>query len=718
MARSVGDTTLGRLRRVAKLRRVNIRHLVFAFCLIPSAAWGQAPPEAARIPHNTKIHGQVLSDDYFWLRDRANPRVVPYLDAENAHTEQALKPLQGLREKLYQEFLSRIQEDDSVPPYPQGRYEYFSKTVKGQQYRVYCRYPQGHPQQVETVLDLNEFGKNSKFVASGAFEVSDDGNWLAFSVDLTGYRQYVLQFKNLRTGQVSPERIERVTSVMWGADNKTVYYTTEDPVSKRSDRFFRHTIGASSADVQLFEEKDELFDVSCHRSREGGMLFLNSVAKTSSEVRYAPADGSKPFRLMLARQAGHEYDADHAHHRFYIRSNRGAPNFKVVTAPESDPGPAHWRDLLPYRPSVKIDSVEPFDKYLVLAERRAGSQEIEVLPVGSGAKPYYIPVSEPVHSLDLGANHVFRTQQLRILYQSPITPPTVYDFDMQGRTQKLLKRDPVLGGFDPGRYRTERVDITVRDGTKVPVSLVYRADLATHTPHPMVLYGYGSYGVSIDPEFSSPRISLLDRGVIYAIAHIRGGGELGEPWRLAGRMERKITTFYDFVDCAEGLIRGGRTDKEHLAITGASAGGLLVGVVSNLRPDLFHAVLAKVPFVDVINTMLDASLPLTTGEWIEWGNPNQKADFDTMMAYSPYDNVAAKNYPDMLVRVSLNDSQVPYWEGAKWVAKLRRLKLGNNPILLKVNMAAGHGGSSGRYDALRETAFDYAYLLSELGVRD
>ncbi|HYJ47438.1 MAG TPA: S9 family peptidase, partial [Pyrinomonadaceae bacterium] len=521
----------------------------------------------------------------------------------------------------------------------------------------------------------------------------------AYTTDSTGYRQYTLHVKDLRTGQLLPEKIERVGSVDWATDNKTLFYSTEDAVTKRSDKFFRHTVGTDKSDL-VYEDKDELFDVYGGRTRDRAMIFIVSGSKTSTEYRYLPAD--KPLetpRVILPREAEHEYSVDHRGDLFYIRTNQGAKNFRLVTAPVSDPQQKNWKEVIAPRADVKIDDIDMFANHMVVTELENGLQQLRVVDLKTN-KSHRVEFPEPVYTAFVSTNPEFNTKVLRYGYQSLVTPNSTFDYDMDARRSTLLKQTEVPGGFDRANYKSERVFATASDGTKIPISMVYRKGIKRDGKNPLLLYGYGSYGISITPTFSSTRLSLLDRGVVYAIAHIRGGGELGEPWREAGRMMKKKNTFTDFISSAEFLINQKYTSSDRLIIQGGSAGGMLMGAVVNMRPDLFKAAIAQVPFVDIINTMLDASLPLTTSEYIEWGNPNEKAAYDYMKSYSPYDNIKAQNYPAMLIKVSLNDSQVPYWEGAKFAAKLRATKTDSNVLLLKTNMGAGHGGSSGRYDAL------------------
>jgi oligopeptidase B len=556
--------------------------------------------------------------------------------------------------------------------------------------------------------------KGQKFMSVGSFAPSDDGNLLAFSTDNTGYRQYTLQVKNLKTGELMPEKIERVDNVAWATDNKTLFYVTEDDVTKRNDKMFRHVLGTDKYEL-LYNEKDELFDIGVGRSRDKAVILLGAYSKTSTEFQYIPAnDPNAGWKVILPRQNDHEYDVDHRGDLFYIRTNKGATNFRVVTAPVSDPSEKNWKEFVAHRPAVKIDGIDLFSDHAVLSEWENGLEQIEIVNFKNNQR-HRVTFPEPVYSASISNNREFNTTVVRYNYQSLSTPSSVFDYDMNSRKATLLKQTEVPGGFDKNNYKTERVFATAADGTKIPMSVVYRTTVKRDGTAPLLLYGYGSYGISIPPSFSASRLALLDRGVVYVIAHIRGGGELGEPWRDAGRMMNKINTFTDFIACAEHLVNNKYTSKDRLAIQGGSAGGMLMGAVTNMRPDLFKAVIAQVPFVDVLNTMLDASLPLTTSEYIEWGNPNEKPAYDYMKKYSPYDNVHKANYPAMLVKVSLNDSQVPYWEGSKLVAKLRDYKTDNNPLILKVNMGAGHGGASGRYDAIRETAFDYAFVLWQVG---
>ena len=675
------------------------------------------PPMAEKKSKTTNIHGEQLLDDYFWLREKTNPAVLAHLQAEDAYAEQVMKPTAALQEKLYKEMLSHIKQTDTNVPYRWGNYFYYTRTEEGKQYPIYCRKRGSLDAPEEIVIDQNELAKGQKFMSIGLFVPSDDGNLLAYSTDNTGYRQYTLQIKDLRNGQLFPERVERVNNLAWATDNKTFFYVTEDAVTKRNDKFYRHVLGTDKTDL-IYEEKDELFDIATGRSRDKAVILVEAFSKTSTDVRYLPAnDPNASLKVILPRQPEHEYDVDHRGDLFYIRTNKGAKNFRIVTAPVSDPSEKNWKEFVAHRPAVKVEAISLFADHAVLSEWENGLQQLEVIDFKTNKKSN-IKFPEPVYSAGLSSNREFNTSVVRYAYNSLVTPTSVFDYDMNTGKSTLLKQQEVPGGFDRANYKSERVFATASDGTKVPISMVYRKGVKLDGSAPLLLYGYGSYGASIPPTFSSNRLSLLDRGVIFAIAHIRGGGELGEEWRQAGRMMNKMNTFTDFIASAEALVKMKYTSSDRLVIEGGSAGGLLMGVVSNLRPDLFKAVVSHVPFVDVLNTMLDATLPLTTSEYIEWGNPNDKPAYEYMKKYSPYDNVAKKNYPATLVKVSLNDSQVPYWEGAKLVAKLRAMKTDNNPLLLKVNFGAGHGGASGRYDALKETAFNYAFMLWQMGISE
>jgi oligopeptidase B len=676
-----------------------------------------APPVAKKVPRTVEVHGIKLSDDFFWMRDKKNPEVISYLEAENAYTEAMMKGTAELQERLYKEMLSRIKETDTNVPWPLGGYLYYTRTEQGKQYPVYARRKGVMTAPEQVLLDLNEMAKGHTFMAVGDFDVTADTNLLAYSTDETGFREYTLYVKDLRAGEAT-RVAERVSSAAWAADDRTLFYVVDHPTTKNPYRLYRHALGKAGADELVYEEKDEMFGLGVERSRSRGYLFLTSASHTTSEVRYLPADRpTESWRLILPRESGHEYYADHHGDKFYIRTNeKNARNFKLVSVPVSDPRRENWKEVIPHRPGVMLGGVEFFKDFYVVSERGNATPALRVFDLKAN-RPTDIPVSEPVYNISMGTNREFDTRKVRYSYQSFITPASTYDYDVKTGKSELLKQQPVLGGYDPTLYKSERVYATASDGTRVPISLVYKKELKLDGSRPLLLQAYGSYGIPTNVTFNSNRLSLLDRGVVVASAHIRGGGDLGKEWHDAGKMMSKKNTFTDFIAAAEHLVKAGYTSKDRLVITGGSAGGLLMGAVVNLRPDLFKAVVAYVPFVDVINTELDETLPLTAGEWEEWGNPvKSKENFQYMLSYSPYDNVAAKDYPAMLVKTSLNDSQVLFHEPTKWVAKLRTVKTDKNPLLLKVNMGAGHGGASGRYDALREAAFDYAFILTQMGI--
>lgn len=687
------------------------------------------PPVAPAHPIETKIHDRTLTDDYAWLRDKEDPEVIAYLEAENAYTNAVTAPEESLRKTLYEEMLSHIKETDISVPFREGKYWYYSRTEQGLQYPIYCRKPGTHgaindaaPEEV--ILDVNELAKDQPFMAVHAFTVSDDGNLLAYSIDNTGFRQYTLQVKDLRTGQLLSERVERTGSVVWAADNRTLFYTVEDEVQKRQYRLYRHALGAPhSQDPLLYEEIDERFNIGAGRSRDGQLIILESSSHTTTEEQYLRANAPEgQWTLIEPRRDNIEYYADHRNGLLYIRANDTGRNFRLVTAPIAAPSRSNWTEILPHRADVMLEDADLFASFYVACERRGGLQHLRVVPfTGDGSatsESKEVVFPEPVYSAHPHTNRIFDTTKYRYGYQSLVTPGSVFEYDINTGESKLLKQLEVPGNFDKSLYKSERLFAKAPDGTEIPISLVYRKDQFQRGKNPLFVYGYGSYGYALPIGFNSNRLSLLDRGFVLAYAHIRGGGDMGKPWHDAGRLMHKRNTFTDFIAVTHHLLDQGYGDSTRVAIEGGSAGGLLMGAVVNLEPALFSAVVSHVPFVDVMNTMLDASLPLTVPEYEEWGDPNQPEAFEYMLSYSPYDNLKAGDYPAMLVKTSLYDSQVMYWEPAKYVAKLRRLKADNNPLLLHTNMTAGHGGASGRYDYLKEIAFDYAFLIRELEVNE
>ena len=682
-----------------------------------SAADTAAPPVAKKIHTENHINGGNLADDYHWLREKSNPEVARYLEAENSYTDSVMKPTEALQKTLYDEMLSHVKETDVNVPYKEGDYFYYSRWEAGKQYPILGRKLGNVGAAEQITLDVNELAKGEKFMSLGTFEVSDDGNLLAYSTDNTGFRQYRMHVRDLRTGKDLPDTAEKTGSLVWAADSQTLFYTIEDH-AKRQYRLYRHTLGsAAGSDELVHEEKDERFNIRAEKSRSHKYIFVTSASHTTSEVR--DLDAANPtgaWKLIALREQDVEYYADHLGDHFYIRTNDKGRNFRLVSAPVDDPGKANWKEVVPVREDVMLSAFEAFQDFYVLFEREQGLPQLTIVSLATGAKQR-IPFPEPVYTAAPQTNREFKTKLFRYAYQSLLTPPSVFDYDVEKHTSTLLKQNEVPGGYDSSKYNSERLWATARDGAKVPISVVYRKDLKKEDgSNPLYVYGYGSYGFPLPVTFSSNRLSLLDRGFVMAFAHIRGGGDLGKPWHDAGRMMNKMNTFTDFIDCTEYLVANKYGARDKIVIEGGSAGGLLMGAVTNLRPDLFKVVIAHVPFVDVMNTMLDASLPLTVPEYEEWGNPNEKAAYDYMLKYSPYDNLKKGPYPGMLVKTSFNDSQVMYWEPAKYVAKLRTLKTDNNVLLLKINMAAGHGGSSGRYDYLKEIAFDYAFMLTQLGI--
>jgi oligopeptidase B len=691
-----------------------------------------SPPLARREALEHVVHGDRRVDHYAWLRHKENAEVITHLEAENAYTGAVLKPTEPLQEKLYQEMLGRILQTDLSVPYRLRGYFYFTRTEEGKQYAFHCRRRDSEGAPEELLLDLNQLAAGHSFLGLGSFDVSPDNHVLAYSTDTTGFRQYTLHVKDLRTGETLPERIERVTSVAWASDNRTLFYTVEDETTKRSHRLYRHVLGSTMPDALLYEEIDQRFRIEVERTRSGAFLLLSIASHTTSEVRFLPVDRpTAEFQLIAPREDNHEYYADHhpgpvgesSGGIFFIRTNSGGRTFRLVIAPVADPRRENWREVIANRAGVMLAATEVFQDHLVLLEREDGLPYLRNVEMNSNAPTalaasHRIDFSEPAYNASIGENPEFKASHVRFQYESFITPRSIFDYDVHTRERILRKQQPVLGGYESLQYVSERIHATASDGTRVPLSIVYRRDTPRDGSAPLLLYGYGSYGISVPVNFSSNRLSLLNRGVIYAVAHIRGGGELGKPWHDAGRMQQKRNTFTDFIAAAEHLIAQRYTSSEKLVIEGGSAGGLLMGAVTNMRPDLFRIVISHVPFVDVLNTMLDATLPLTVGEYEEWGNPQISEDYFYMKSYCPYTNLERKAYPTVLVKTGLNDSQVMYWEPAKYVAQLRALKTDANPLLFKINMGAGHGGASGRYDYLREIALDDAFLLTQLGIHE
>jgi oligopeptidase B len=677
------------------------------------------PPVAKKVPNSRTFFGRTLEDDYAWLRDKESAEVIAYLEAENAYTNAWMKPTEELQKTLYREMLSHIKETDESVPYRHRDHYYYTRTIEGHEYPIYCRKFQSLDAPEQVILDVNELAKDEPYMAIGALTLSDDANLLAYSFDNTGFRQYTLRIKNLSTGEILADTAQRVGSVVWATGNQTLFYSVEDDATKRQYRLYRHTLGDGvEKDMLVFEEPDERFNIGAGRTSDDAYIILESASHTTSEERFLPAgtpDGA--WRLIEPRRENIEYYVDHREGLFYIRTNDQGRNFRLATVPVATPESANWTEMIPHRDDVMLEEVDIFQSFYVVEERYDGLPHLRVERFSGSAVPSNaITFPEPVYSAHGHANREFTTTKYRYTYQSLVTPGSVFEYDTLTGTSTLLKEQEVPGGFDRTLYASERVFARAADGVAVPVSIVYRKDTKVIGTNPLHVYAYGSYGYSLPVGFNGNRLSLLDRGVVLAYAHIRGGGDLGKPWHDAGRLMEKMNTFTDFIAAIEYLVAEGYGDQDRVAIEGGSAGGLLMGAVTNLRPDLFRAVISHVPFVDVMNTMLDPTLPLTVPEYEEWGNPNEEAAFTYMLGYSPYDNLKQGAYPDMLVKTSLNDSQVMYWEPAKYVAKMRTLKQDDRVLLLHTNMAAGHGGASGRYEYLEEIAFDYAFLLRVLEV--
>jgi len=677
-------------------------------------------PMAKIIPHRLEKHGHVRIDNYYWLNQRDNPEVLEYLQAENEYTGKVMAAAGNLEEKLFEEIKARIKQTDMSVPYKKNDYYYYTRFEEGKEYPIYCRKKESLEAAEEVMIDANALARGHEYFAVGGWTVSSGRNLLAYAVDTLGRRIYTIRFKNLDNGELLEDSIPGVTGNMaWASDNRTLFYSRQDPSTLRSYQIYRHALGTETAEDRLvYEETDETFSAYVFKTKSEKYLMIACHQTLSSEYRFLEADNPEgEFKIIQPRERGHEYSADHFGDKFYIRTNHRAKNFRLMATPVAQTEKEHWQEVIGHRDEVFLQSFEIFADYLVLQERRRGLINLRIIPWADGEE-YYLDFGEPAYLAYISINPEFDTPLLRYGYTSLTTPNSIYDFNMATREKTLLKQEEVLGGFDSANYATERIYAPAADGTEVPISIVYRRGVEKKGDNPLLLYGYGSYGNSTEAVFSSTRLSLIDRGFIFAIAHIRGGQELGRQWYEDGKLLKKKNTFTDFIACAEFLIEQGYTCPEKLFATGGSAGGLLMGAVVNMRPELFRGVVTRVPFVDVVTTMLDESIPLTTDEYDEWGNPNQKEYYDYILSYSPYDNVSAQDYPNMLVTTGLHDSQVQYWEPAKWVAKLRALKTDSNRLLLKTNMNAGHSGASGRYKSYRETAFNYAFILDLLGIKE
>ncbi|MFZ5517259.1 MAG: S9 family peptidase [Candidatus Zhuqueibacterota bacterium] len=677
------------------------------------------PPVAEQIAKELTIHNDTRIDNYFWLRERENPKVIEYLTAENTYLESMMAHTEKLQQKLFNEIVGRIKQTDMSVPYMSNGYFYYSRFEEGKEYPIHCRKKGKLDAPEEILLNVNEMATGHAFYQVQGLEVSEDNLFLAFGVDTVSRRKYTIYFKNLGTGEILPDQIPNTTGgATWANDNKTVFYVTKDS-TLRPEKIMKHVLGTSSeTDRLIFHETDNTFGTYVYKSKSREFLFIVSGSTLSTEYRFLKADSPDgEFKIVQKREKDHEYSVDHFGNSFYIVTNWQAKNFRLMQTDVARTSKENWKEVIPHRTDVLLEGIDIFKDYLVVSERQNGLQQIKVTEHKSG-NSYSLEFPDEAYLAYPTTNLEFDTNLLRYSYTSLTTPNSTYDYNMQTREQTLLKQQEVLGGYDPKNYESKRLYAPATDGTKIPISLVYKKGLVTNGANPLLLYGYGSYGASMDATFSSVRLSLLDRGFVYAIAHIRGGQEMGRDWYENGKLLKKKNTFTDFINCAEFLIAEKYTNQENLFAMGGSAGGLLMGAVVNMRPDLFKGVIAQVPWVDVITTMLDESIPLTTSEYDEWGNPNVKEYYDYMLSYSPYDNVEAKPYPAMLVTTGLHDSQVQYWEPAKWVAKLRTMKTDQNILLLKTDMKAGHGGKSGRFERYKETALEYAFMFHLSGIKN
>jgi oligopeptidase B len=677
------------------------------------------PPRAEKIKKELSLHGNIRVDNYFWLNERDNPAVLEYLTKENEYTSHVLKDNKALQEKLYREIIGRIKQTDMSVPYRENGYYYYIRYEEGKEYPVYCRKKENLDAKEEKLLNANEMAEGHEYFDVGGLSVSPDNKLLSFGVDTVSRRLYTLRIKNLETGEILPDEISNTTgSSAWASDNKTLFYSVKDPDTLRPYRIVRHSLGKPvHNDFMVYEEEDETYNAHVYKTKSKEYMIIALSSTLSNEYRFLKADDpSGTFCLFHSREKDLEYDIEHFENRFFIRTNLDAKNFRLMETPVTNTSKSAWKEVIAHRDTVLLENFEIFRDYLVLDERINGLTQFRVMNMKENTE-YYIDLQEQAYTAWFSANPEFSTELLRFGYSSLTTPNSTYDFHMKTKERVLLKRQEVVGDFNPGNYFSERIFAPARDGSKIPISLVYRKGIIKDGSNPLLLYGYGSYGITTDPHFSSVRLSLLDRGFIYAIAHVRGEQIMGRGWYDDGKLLKKKNTFTDFIDCAGFLIKEQYTSPEKLMAYGGSAGGLLIGAVVNMNPELFRGVIAAVPFVDVVTTMLDESIPLTTGEYDEWGNPNDKVYYDYMLSYSPYDNVERKAYPNMLVTTGLHDSQVQYWEPAKWVAKLREMKTDDNLLLLYINMGTGHSGASGRFETHRETALEYAFLLKLMGIK-
>lgn len=681
-----------------------------------------AEPIAAKKPHQLEKHGDVRIDDYYWMNERENPEVIAYLNAENDYYQKSTAHTKKFQEDLFEEMKARIKEDDSSVPYFYNGYWYITRYEKNKDYPIYTRKKGNLDAQEEIMFDCNKMAEGQSYFNLRGINISDDNKWAAFAVDTVSRREYVIQIKNLQTGEILPEKIEKTTgSSTWAADNETLFYSRQDPETLRPEKIFRHTKDTDAQNDQVvYHEKDETFTTFVYRSKSKEYIIIGSNSTMTTEYQILKADQPNgKFTIFQPRERGLEYSISHFNDSFYIVTNKdGATNFKLMKTNEELTAKNYWEEVIPHRKDVLLEGIDIFKNYLVISERSNGLTQINIQPWNAPENAYYLPFPNETYTAYTTTNVDFDTNQLRFGFQSMATPASVMEINMNTKEQTVLKEQEVLGDFNKDDYEEVRLWATAQDGTKIPISIVYKKGIEKNGKNPLLLYAYGSYGATMDPYFSSTRLSLLDRGFIYAIAHIRGGEELGREWYENGKLLKKKNTFTDFIDCSRFLIDEKYTSPEHLYAEGGSAGGLLMGAIINMAPELYNGVIAQVPFVDVVTTMLDDSIPLTTGEYDEWGNPNEKIYYDYMKSYSPYDNVTAQDYPNLYISTGFHDSQVQYWEPAKWIAKIRALRTNKKQLFLDTNMEAGHGGASGRFESLKELAKEFTFLLDLEGIKE
>jgi len=681
-----------------------------------------AAPIATKKPHQLEKHGDIRIDDYYWMNERENPEVIAYLEAENDYYQKSTVHTQKFQEDLFEEMKARIKEDDSSVPYLYNGYYYITRFEKNKDYPIYTRKKGSLGADEEILFDCNEMAKGHAYFNLRGINISDDNKWAAFAIDTVSRREYVIQIKDLVSGEILPDKIEKTTGTStWAADNKTLFYSRQDTETLRPEKIYRHIKGTDAqSDQMIYHEKDETFRTFVYRSKSKKYIIIGSGSTMTNEYQILKSDNPEgDFKIFQTRERGLEYSISHFGDSFYMVTNKdGATNFKLMKTHEEQTSKENWQEVLPHRKDVLLEGIDIFKNFLVISERSNGLTQINIHPWNAPENSYYLPFPNETYTAFTTTNVDFDTNQLRFAFQSMATPASVMEINMDTKTQIVLKEQEVLGDFNKDNYEEVRLWATAQDGTKIPISVVYRKGIEKNGKNPLLLYAYGSYGASMDPYFSSTRLSLLDRGFVYAIAHIRGGEELGRKWYENGKLLKKKNTFTDFIDCSRFLIEEKYTSPEHLYAEGGSAGGLLMGAVINIAPELYNGVIAQVPFVDVVTTMLDDSIPLTTGEYDEWGNPNEKTYYDYIKSYSPYDNVMPQDYPNLYISTGFHDSQVQYWEPAKWIAKIRALRTNNNQLFLDTNMDAGHGGASGRFESLKELAKEFAFLFDLEAIKE